>query len=76
MSADYLCGKPVCVTRCLIISLLTVVHLFFRNTILFHISISRVTICVLADLGVSSLVLDPPDDIDQIVDLYHRPKIS
>ena len=49
---------------------------FFRNTILFHISISRMTICVLADLGVSSLVLDPPDDIYQIVDLYHRPKIS
>ena len=75
MSADYLWGKPVCVTRCLIISLLTAVHLF-SETQYYFIPLCRVTMCVLADLGVSSLVLNPPDDIYQIVDLYHRPKIS
>ena len=65
----------LCLPYCLIISLLTLIY-FYRNNLfqlkLFHIEdISQLTRRLFfADLQVSFLVLDPPDDVDHPLDLY------
>jgi len=73
---DNLLRVCVCLPSCLIISLLTLMYRYTNKCVSAKVisyrkykSIDKEAL--LADLRVSSLILDPPDDMNHLIDLYN-----